>query len=222
MLGNWKIISKVGEKRFNVKCEYCGFETQRIESKLKTLHQCPSIIDGTKYCYKCQQRKELEYFHSDRTVKGGYSKVCKECYSERVNVIHYNYRPVNRRAKFTNKRSTKLHGLEYFLKQRQNALKYRHKNKTYKPYDLPDGYLYEQYKRQEGKCYYTGYPLDYNSQQFANSISVDRLYPAEGYTVGNVVLCTHSINVMKLDMTVEEFKEFLKISIDGLNRFVLI
>jgi hypothetical protein len=221
MLGTWKIISKISAKQFNVKCELCGFETQRVASKLKTHHRCPSIIDGTKYCYKCQQRKTLDFFHADRTVPGGYSKVCKECYAERVNVVYYNYKPVKRRKQCTNKRSTKLSDVENFLKHRQNTLKYRHKNKSFKPYNLPDGYLIEQFKNQEGKCYYTGYPLNHKETFSANSISVDRLYPEEGYTVGNVVLCTHSINAMKLTMNVDEFKVYLQSIIDGVNKFLL-
>lgn len=219
MLGTWKILNQINKSRYAVQCELCGFQTQRVASKLNTLHQCPSIIDGTKYCYKCQQRKNLDFFHLDKTVNGGYSKVCKECYAERVGAIHYTYRPVTRR-KINNKRSTKLSGIENFLKQRQNALKYRHNGKTFKPYNLPDGYLFEQYKKQNGQCYYTRHPLDYNTTIFANSISVDRLRPSEGYTVGNVVLCTHSINVMKLDMTVDEFKQYLNAVINGLSSFI--
>lgn len=213
MLGKWKIVEKLTDKQYHVMCESCGHTTQRLVNKLKTLHRCPSIIDGTKYCYKCQTRKQLEFFHKDSTVSGGYSKVCKECYAERVGVVNYGYKPVNRRTikkSRTMVRSTKKDGLEVFLNKRQQSLKHRHKNKNMLEYNLPEGYLLELYKKQNGKCYYSGLQLDYKSPKLSPfSISVDKLDPQNGYTVGNLVLCTHSMNSMKLNMTLGEFKEYL-------------
>lgn len=226
MLGEWEIISKITDKRVNVRCKLCKTEAQIYTRKLNVLHKCPSIIGDTKYCYKCQTRKNLDFFHADKTVFGGYSKLCKECYAERVNVRDYKYNPVNRRRgkprnnNINGKRSTKLGGIELFLENRQKSLKYRHKNKTFAPYNLPNGYLWEQYKAQEGRCYYSGVLLDYTTPFSSKSISVDRLYPEKGYTIGNIVLCVHSINAMKLEMNVEEFKEFLKSSLVGFNKFL--
>ena len=225
MWGSWIIIDKITDKFYNVKCSICNFETQKLASTIKLHHRCPSIVDGTKYCYKCSERKSLEFFHKDPTVSGGYSKLCRECYSERVNVIKFSHNPVHRKNikgsnNIINVQSTKISGLEKFLNYRQKTLKYRHRNKTFAPYNLPDGYLVEQFKRQDGKCYYSGYSFDYKAEFFANSISVDRLYPEKGYTIGNVVLCTHSINTMKLNMNVEEFKNHLFTIKDGLEKFI--
>jgi hypothetical protein len=151
--------------------------------------------------------------------------VCKECYSERAGVINYKYKPVNRRIASrvdnSNIWSTKQNGIEHFLEQRQNTLKHRHKKKPMDEYNLPSGHLYELYKKQNGKCYYTNVPLKCTQKSLTPySISVDKLTPKKGYTVGNVVLCIHSINSMKLDMDELEFKQFLSTVRPGLQNFV--
>jgi hypothetical protein len=228
MLGTWTIVDNISDRLYAVRCNLCGFTTQKPKSKMKNFHRCPSIIDNTKYCYKCEVRKDLEFFHKDASVSGGYSKLCRECYAERVNVTNFSYKPVNRRPvtqkvsrQRVGKRLIPLYGIEKFLHERQISLRYRHKNNTFKAYNLPDGYLFELYKKQNGKCYYTGYQFDYTSGFSANSISIDRLYPLEGYTVDNIVLCTHSINMMKLNMNVDEFKKYLSTIKEGLETFIL-
>lgn len=231
MLGTWKILKKITDKNYKVRCDSCGFETQRLKSKIKFHHRCPSIIDGKKYCYKCQNRKELNYFFKDPTVFGGFSKLCKECHAEKKGSINFSYKPVNRRdsskpsfkRKYLSKdntTSTKLNGIEKFFHLRQCSLKNRHKAKLMDPYNLPDGYLYNQYKLQDGKCYYTGYKFDYTQPRSPFSISVDKLIPNKGYTVGNIVLCTQSMNTMKLNMSISEFIDHLKSIKDGLNNFI--
>lgn len=44
MLGNWLVVNKIANKFYTVKCDLCGFETQRVQSKLKLHHRCPSIV----------------------------------------------------------------------------------------------------------------------------------------------------------------------------------
>lgn len=64
------------------------------------------------------------------------------------------------------------------------------------------------------KDYYTGIiPNDYKDY------SIDRLDSTKGYTEDNIVITTNIINTMKLDMSIEEFKEQIKLLYNNMNNF---
>ena len=72
----------------------------------------------------------------------------------------------------------------------------------------------EQLIKQEMKDYYTGIiPNDYKDY------SIDRLDSTKGYTEDNIVITTNIINTMKLDMSIEEFKEQIKLLYNNMNNF---
>lgn len=53
-------------------------------------------------------------------------------------------------------------------------------------------------------CYYTGVDLTIKSKE-VNTISLDRLDNSKGYIPGNVVFCCEHINVMKSNLTHDQF-----------------
>lgn len=59
------------------------------------------------------------------------------------------------------------------------------------------------YVEQEGKCYYTGEPLNIVGGQ-EEVLSIDKVLPDVGYIKGNVVLCLNRFNILKRDMTLSE------------------
>lgn len=63
------------------------------------------------------------------------------------------------------------------------------------------------YKDQNQLCIYTGLPLKLNRNDHM-TISIDRVDSSKGYSLENCVLCGAVINLMKLDLTIEEFKYF--------------
>lgn len=70
------------------------------------------------------------------------------------------------------------------------------------------------YAKQCGLCYYTGVPLftEKRANKIAHlpeSISLDRLDSAKGYTVENSVLCCRAINLAKNQWSTDQFSAFL-------------
>lgn len=49
--------------------------------------------------------------------------------------------------------------------------------------------------------------------------SVDRIDSSKGYTEDNIVVTTGIVNTMKLDMSIEEFKEQIKLLYNNINNF---
>lgn len=81
-------------------------------------------------------------------------------------------------------------------------------------YTLTPEIIKEQLIKQEMKDYYTGIiPNDYKDY------SIDRLDSTKGYTEDNIVVTTNIINTMKLDMSIEEFKEQIKLLYNNMNNF---
>jgi hypothetical protein len=64
---------------------------------------------------------------------------------------------------------------------------------------------------QKGLCYYSNLPMQLNRDDNRLSVSIDRLDNKEGYVDGNVVLCCSAVNIMKNDLSVKEFQDFISI-----------
>ena len=63
---------------------------------------------------------------------------------------------------------------------------------------------------QAGLCYYTGLKMVL-APNAPETVSLDRVDSSKGYTRSNVVLCCSRVNLMKLDMTVLEFREVVRL-----------
>lgn len=73
--------------------------------------------------------------------------------------------------------------------------------------------LYNKLIEQNHKCYYTNldiYISQFNSDK-ETTASVDRLDSNKGYTKDNIVWCHKKVNIMKMNLTVEEFVEFCRL-----------
>lgn len=81
-------------------------------------------------------------------------------------------------------------------------------------YDLTEDYIKELLEKQEYKDFYTGIkPEDYHDY------SIDRIDSSKGYVQGNVVITTNTINIMKGDLTIEEFKHQIELLHNNINNF---
>jgi hypothetical protein len=219
--GQWKINEELTMKEFGynsselskgsqkpVKCEClsCGIISNKRLIYSTSKHRCSPIIDGKKKCFKCKEFKLIDEFSKNKSNFDGYQKVCKECFSN-YNCVKKGYNKKNINYKVS---------LEHYFNTKLSQIKKKCYIKNI-PFNLEKGDLFEKYKLQNGKCYYTGIDIIHNSgcSQF-NSISIERLSPESGYTNKNVVLCSFSINSFKGMMNEKEFKEFLEIVIPKL------
>ena len=100
--------------------------------------------------------------------------------------------------------------LEKFFREKLSRLKSNAKNRK-KDFDLSWVDLLDLYKKQKGKCFYTGIEmqLSYSTKTYKvcppTQLSVDRLDSAKGYEKNNIVLCIFCINNFKGEMSIEEF-----------------
>lgn len=153
----------------------------------------------TRICRKCKQNLLLtkEFYYNKR--RKSYSYSCKKCNGSRCT----NYQAEKR----------KNGDINFILRGRaaniKRTCKHRSDNREVAA-NLQD-ILLAQYKKQNGKCYYTGEDLtlsDYHHDK--NFATVDRLDSKLGYVEGNVVFCKSIINKMKQDLTIEELQIICK------------
>lgn len=69
----------------------------------------------------------------------------------------------------------------------------------------------EQFVRQNGKCYYTGFDLYFGQQIKRGTASLDRIDSLKGYTKDNVRWVYKDVNRMKWDLSHEQFLEICKL-----------
>lgn len=72
-------------------------------------------------------------------------------------------------------------------------------------------FLSELYENQNGKCFYTGLPINFDD----SSASLERIDSNLGYVETNVVWVHKNVNIMKRDLTYEEFYEVCKLVVEN-------
>jgi hypothetical protein len=79
-------------------------------------------------------------------------------------------------------------------------------------FDLTIEQMWEIFKNQDKKCFYTGKLLKFGRSKNDNTTtaSLDRIDSSKGYTFNNVVWCHKDINKMKMDFSVKYFKKLCK------------
>ena len=70
---------------------------------------------------------------------------------------------------------------------------------------------------QKGLCAYSGVELT-TEPGSTHKVTLDRVDSSLGYELGNVVLCSYRINLMKSDMSLDEFKKLVELVSTHLNK----
>jgi hypothetical protein len=114
--------------------------------------------------------------------------------------------------------------LEWFLREKFTRLRSNAKKRN-KPLKIDWKYVLRIYKKQKGKCYYTGIPmtLHFDSKSYRicppYTLSVDRKNNNKGYIKGNIVLCCYAINNLKGEYNLETLDIFFKAIKDNYGNF---
>jgi len=80
-----------------------------------------------------------------------------------------------------------------------------HKAKARRTCDIDLEWLVKQWYKQNGKCYYTGWEMQLNSESKALHPTLERLDSNKDYVPDNVVICCRQANWAKCNYTIEEF-----------------
>jgi len=177
----------------------------------ETKQKWESIISSWKpyLCKFCGIEKKPEEFVVDkvnnhRVGKYRYLYECRQCKKDRI----YQKRHQARET------STGAFGVVY--KQIRQGAKQRNIN-----FMLSLGDIEALWDQQQGLCYFTWYPMNYESvvlkqekqsEKTKYQVSCDRLDPSKWYEQGNVVLCCAVVNRMKNILSEEEFSKYVQIS----------
>ena len=64
------------------------------------------------------------------------------------------------------------------------------------PFNIDYEYVMDILEQQKFKCFYTNQEMTFGTQEEHNSsLSIDKVVPELGYIKGNVVFCTHKVNL---------------------------
>ncbi len=79
------------------------------------------------------------------------------------------------------------------------------------PFSLTVQDIKDLYASQQGLCFYSDIKMEWGHGKGRSklSLSLDRIIPQNGYTIGNVVLCTNKVNYVKSDVSLEELKDWM-------------
>jgi hypothetical protein len=173
---------------------------------INRLKMWPGIIkhfgfDLKKKCYLCGKIKPLAEFRKHKqTLHNNRYFVCGPC--EKTYQIGYKYR-----------------NEEKFLRSLMHTAKGRCRKRGIR-YQIDFDFIYDMYKKQQGKCALTGISLEVRRPERPNgarspySISIDRINPAKGYAKNNVrIVCwmiNNSLNVYGEKIYAKVAVEFLK------------
>lgn len=145
-----------------------------------------------KTCSLCKQYLPLEKFSKTNGTYDGHIARCKDC----DNKISNNYK-INNKALIKEKRKKRSVTIGYKINSRYRSYKERQKEKFNSDIQMS---IDEVTKIIIEPCFYCGgmdVPVN----------GLDRVDNTKGYENGNVVSCCKKCNTMKLDLTVDEFKE---------------
>ena len=181
-------ISKILKRGAPYLCKIAK-EMGLISEKSKQIQEQLNLSkEGKRRCIKCKNvyPYDTEHFNSNRGI-------CKFC--------------VKNNSKIRYQSLMNNLTIEKLLKIRCEQSYQRACKKGWE-FDITPEYLLEIYKKQNGKCHYSGINMDISLKGYTNInyvLSVDRIDSNKGYLKDNIVLCCDSVNTMKMKLDTKEF-----------------
>lgn len=145
-----------------------------------------------KTCFKCKQTKPLSAFFRHNQTQDGHHSWCKIC-CQKGNA--------RSRAKLE---STIQGRATVFLRNAKNSAVKRNQE-----FSLTVADIEACWSDQNGICAYSGRPMTLKTGEL-NTVSIERIDSAVGYTPENTVLVCQAINRMKSDFSFTEFYDMCR------------
>ena len=200
-------LPKNSKKKIVVTCINCHQNIRREKRNAKAKHRCPSVVGENKRCFKCEQWKDLSFFPKNPSGSGGVGKMCKECFNNHKAVKRYELRRKERL------RQSFYENFDLYLRNKVSYVKNNCKRKNI-DFNLDFEFLQYLWKKQQGKCYYSGIPMLKKKKDNGflcwDGPTLDRVNPSGGYLKNNVVWCIFAINSFKQSLEINEFEEQIK------------
>lgn len=154
---------------------------------------------GYLFCYCCKQYKPVgEFdFNPARWFRDNKDYRCKSCKREQY---------LKRKAISRGKQD-----LDRMLLERWHGAKDRAISQNLE-FNITTDYLRYLWNKQEGKCALSNLDMTFifNSGRISTNISIDKIVPSKGYTMGNIQLVCMACNQIKSDLSESEMYNFCK------------
>lgn len=140
-----------------------------------------------KTCFKCKTDKPVSLFFKHNQTTDGYHSWCKDCCRKGS-------------ARSLEKINSTIEGrARIFLRNARNSA-----NKRKQEFSLTIENIVECWHTQWGVCAYSGRQMTLEAGQL-NTVSIERIDSAVGYTPENTILVCQAINRMKSDFGFDDF-----------------
>lgn len=149
-----------------------------------------------KVCNKCKIEKSEEDFSSDISKKDGLRTICRDC--DKLTTSTEEYKARARLRKHISRRTNPAENMYRLAKTRAK--------KNNLPFDIQISDI-----KIPEFCPILGLRLVINDGTVkSDSMSLDRIVPEKGYTVGNIQVISQLANTMKSSATLEQLEKFAK------------
>ena len=165
---------------------------------------------SVKICGRCKKEFPVEMFGKDKNSSDhlyAYCKVCTKEYRVKNKSYYDKYRMDHCEKEKASSRKTRNTLWGKYIKWKGSA-KYR---------GIPFAITWEYIQSLPLICHYTGMPLTAEGNSWF-TVSLDRLDSSNGYTMDNVVLCCQFINLMKHELTYDQFIRACAKVVDNYNQ----
>lgn len=113
----------------------------------------------------------------------------------------------------------KIHRNEISLEEKLYKRSKKNANTNNYDFDLDIKFIKDLLTKQNNKCAYSGIKFQDNFNNKFNYPTIDRIDSTKGYTKDNVCICTFYINMMKSNLTIEQFKDTITKIYNNINNF---
>lgn len=212
---NYPTTRKGREPKRLVNCEVCKKEIYITPTRLRKNkhHTCSkecwgklsSALHSQKIKINCVICGKDIFYKQSHFKKVKFHTCSRECAAQVKKDIYKGSN--NPKAKLTN-----MSDIEKFFYKRVMAIAARSSAEKY-DFNLDMEFLIDIYNKQNGLCYYSGFPLNFNKEGIVakfDTLSVDKIIPEKGYTKGNVVLCLNCVNKFKCNYSLDDLKKVFK------------
>lgn len=184
--GASRLLGGGGTKGLDVLRNLLDYYDRPKRSRLgagKVSHQTINSV-VSKWCSVCSRHKPLDEFNRASKAWDGLAGWCRQCSATKNKEKYHKYSNKTMKAVF-------------------REMKTRSAKRGW-DFAITEGCVNQLWAKQNGRCYYSGVELT-TSISDPNKMSIDRIDSTKGYIRDNVVLCTVRINLMKRDMSMQEF-----------------
>jgi hypothetical protein len=164
--------------------------------------------DWVSSCMECDKQYKKDWYQTHREESRIKAKERRERDIETSLKKEAEYRLKKHKNKDTliaYRKVCNLNEFDFYMHSRHRQWRSSAKKRGFE-FRLTFDDLIDLFKTQEGRCFYTKEILILKSKSDM-TISLDRVDPTKDYTKDNVVFCGTKINLIKLDLSLQEFKD---------------